>query len=96
MREGLSNLKTEARGDENMGAGASAWRFQPRERFGATVWGRDRADKWALLVSRRERELGCWRAAGIGPSRPKMRGKGERWISFFFQLVFKSIYKFEF
>jgi len=59
----------------------------------------DRADKWVQLVSGRERELGCWRAAGIGPSRPKMRGKGERWISpflYFFQLVFKSIYKFEF
>jgi len=66
-----------------------------RERLGEG----EGADGWALLVSGRERELGCWQAPGIGPSRPKVRGKGERWISLFFiffQLVFKSIYKFEF
>ena len=65
MREGLSNLKTEARAVENVGAGASAWWFQPRERFGATVWGLGIELTSGPYSSVEEREgvrvlAGCW------------------------------------
>ena len=98
MREGLSNLKTEARGEENVGAGASAWWFQPRERFGGDGLGAGIELTSGPYSSVEEREgvrvlARCWNWA----KQAENEGKGERKVfPFYFPTNFSNSFPNEF